>query len=323
MTQTPKKQHKPAASGPGPLRFDFNKAAKKALRDHPELRGRQMFIHAGRDDAAPFVEKLLLKGVDDEDIEDLEKTIRTAKRLKTSFHQAVTRERGKPVGVLVFHPDRHPVFGVTSGAADDAGTFDHELGHALTPDLQGTPAENMADAFAALRHFERFEDATAHIRYAAWKRAAISMLTGTTSHLTTFTLDKIVIDAQAANFSTLSPADAKAIAADYARKCTPSPKRLAKLAHDFAPLKKMPVTDAMEKLAAITLKAKTSSDTFYLGARVLTQALAEPDLRLDGRRVKLAGPERDAIRGRLTARIEKLPKKHPLRKLGPNWRSYD
>lgn len=315
MTAKPKKQ--PATSVGTSLRFDFNAAAKRAQKDHPELRGNMLFIHAGAVAPDAHSDDLVNQGVDDDEITDVEKMVRDAKRLKTSFHLAVSREgKKKPLGVLVFHPDRHAVFGPKPGAADDFATFDHETGHALLPQFNGTKSENAADGFAALRHFQRFDaDARANLEYAGWKRAAVAMLLGKNSHLTTFTLDKIICDAQTANFSSLTPAQTKKIAAEYAEKCTPSAKRLAKIGHDFAPLKNMKPQEAMEKLAAITLKAKPDSDTFYLGARVLAGAFAKGGIRLNGRKIDLSGAEHAQLRMKLAAKIEKMPKNHQLRKI--------
>ena len=315
MPAKPKKQ--PATSAGTSLRFDFNAAAKRAQKDHPELRGNMLFIHAGAVAPDAHSDDLVNQGVDDDEITDVEKMVRDAKRLKTSFHLAVSREgKKKPLGVLVFHPDRHAVFGPKPGAADDFATFDHETGHALLPQFNGTKSENAADGFAALRHFQRFDaDARANLEYAGWKRAAVAMLLGKNSHLTTFTLDKIICDAQTANFSSLTPAQTKKIAAEYAEKCTPSAKRLAKIGHDFAPLKNMKPQEAMEKLAAITLKAKPDSDTFYLGARVLAGAFAKGGIRLNGRKIDLSGAEHAQLRMKLAAKIEKMPKNHQLRKI--------
>lgn len=315
MTAKPKKQ--PAANGGSSLRFDFNAAAKRAQKDHPELRGNMLFIHAGETAPDAHSDDLMMRGVDDDEIADVEKMVRDAKRLKTSFHLAVSRDgKKKPLGVLVFHPDRHAVFGEKPGAADDVATFDHETGHALMPHFDGTKSENAADGFAALRHYQRFDaDARANLEYAGWKRAAVAMLLGKNSHLTTFTIDKIICDAQTADFSSLTPAQTKKIAAAYAEKCTPSPKRLAKIQHDFAPLKNLKPQEAAEKLGAITLKAKPDSDTFYLGARVLAGAFRKGGIRLNGRKIDLSGAEHAQLRMKLANKIEKMPKNHPLRKI--------
>ncbi len=282
--------------------FDFNKAARKVIKDHPSLRGRTLFIHAANDDFADIEQKLLNRDADEDDIEFIGKVVRDAKRLKTSYNQEVNLGK-KSVSVLVFHPDKFPVFGRTPGARDDAGTFDHETGHALSPETSGTLSENTADAYAALRHLQRFDGDTEDLDYAGWKRAAVFMLRGTTSHLTTLTLDKISIDAKTAGFMSLSPAGTLQVAKDYAKKNTPSAAKLASLREAFKPMKGLEGAKAFRALGKITLKAKSGSDAFYLGARVLQGALQEGGITLDGEHIELKGREWNKLRQKLSARI--------------------
>jgi len=308
-----KKKPKPDAAPPS-ARFDFNKAARKAMKDHPELRGNTLFIDAANTDFAEIKKALLEKDVDEEDIKDLAKTVRDAKRLKTAFHQEYDWGRKKPLHVIIFHPDKHPVFGKEHGERDDAGTFDHETGHALSPHATGTLAENTADAYAALRNIQRFGGDTADLDYAGWKRAAIFILSGVTSHLTTLTLDKIVCDAATADFISLTPAETLRIAEEYAKLNTPSEERLKKLKEDFSGLKGLALEDTFRKVAAATLAAKEDSDTFYVGARVLQGALQKGGQKLDGRHIELKGGEWDDVREKLSEKTSALPQQHPLRR---------
>jgi hypothetical protein len=298
----------------GKLRFDFNAAARRARRDHPVLEN-TLFIHAGRDDWRDTAAVLANLSVDEEEITALGRTVKEARRVKTSFHQAM--EGKKPAGAIVFHPDRHPLYGARRGAVDDAGTFDHETGHALFPGMEGARSENVADAFAALRHLQRFGGETEDLDYCAWKRAMIFMRSGATSHLTTFTVDKIVLDSRSADFMSLSPQETAAIARAYAKRHTLSEKRLKKLAADFRPLKKLPPKQAFRKLARLTLAAPPDTPTFYLGARILSGALRPEGTVLDGRKIILNGREWDRLRDQLDARLQQLPRRHPLRRAGP------
>jgi len=306
-----KKNPKSSAATPA-AKFDFNKAARKAMKDHPELRGNTLFVDAANDDFAEIERVLLKSSVDEDDIDDLEKTMRDAKRLKTAFHQEYDRGRKKPLHVIVFHPDKHPVFGTEYGARDDAGTFDHETGHALSPHSIGTLSENTADAYAAIRHMQRFGGDTDDLDYAAWKRAAIFIFSGVTSHLTTLTLDKIVCDAATADFISLTPSETLRIAEEYANKHTPSQERLEKLKEDFSGLKGLSLEDTFRKIAAVTLAAKEDSDTFYVGARVLQGALQKGGKRLDGRRIELKGAEWEDMREKLSAKTSGLSAQHIL-----------
>ena len=140
------------------------------------------------------------------------------------------------------------------------------------------------------------------------------MLRGTTSHLTTLTLDKIVVDAKTVDFMTLTPAETLQVAKDYAKKNTPSAAKLLKLKDQFKPLKGLNPAAAFRKLGKITLKAKNDSNAFYLGARVLQGALREGGITLDGQHINLKSREWNKLREKISARISHLPAKHPLRR---------
>lgn len=294
------------------LRFDFDKAVKQARHDHPQLKKGALYINASNDNWDEIESGLVALSVDEDDIEEIGKGVKEARKLKTSFCQAITLN-GKEVSAVIFFPDKHPLYGPERGPADDTGTFDHETSHALTPGLSGILGENTADAYAALRHLQRFAGEKGDIDYAGWKRAAVFMRTGVTSHLTTFTLDRILCDEKAADFMSLTPAETTAIAQDYAKKHTPDDRKLKRLQNDFRSLKKRPLAETFNKLAAITLKADVKSDTFYLGARVLKGALQEGGAVLDGEHISLKGGKWDNIRRKLDAKIDRLPAKHPLR----------
>ncbi|MEZ0224033.1 MAG: hypothetical protein ACAH83_05730 [Alphaproteobacteria bacterium] len=296
------------------LRFDFNAAVRRAAKDHPELSKNALFIDAQKDKWERTADILSSVGVDDDDLGDLAKAVRDAKRLKTSFHLSLHRDDKPPLSAVVFHPDRHPLYGDKSGPVDDAGTFDHETGHALTPDLDGTLAENTADAYAALRHLQRTGGEEGSIEYCGWKRAFIFMTMGTTSHLTTFTVDQIICDAKAADFMSLTPEETAAVAQAYASMHTPDKKELTRLKAAFRPLKKLPPQKALKKLARMTLKAPEDSQEFYLGARVLAGALKEGGVTVDGQDIVLKGSEWKKIRRDLAAKAANLPPKHPLRR---------
>lgn len=296
------------------LDFDFNKAAQKALKDHPQLKNSVIFFDAKNDNWKTTADFLLQIEASDDDVKELSRGVREARKLKTSFCQALELDDGTSLTVMVFHSDKNPLFGIKSKMTDDACTFDHELAHALTPGLEGTPSENTADAYAVLRHLQRNGDKD-DIDYCGWKRAAIFLKTGVTSHLTTFSVDKILCDSQTADFMSLSPAETLAIARDYARQNTPSPQKLKSLSKTFAPIKKLPLQQAFRKLGDITLRADAHSDTFYLGARVLTGALQEGGITLDGRSIVLKGKEWDNLRKALDRKVATLPVNHPLRRL--------
>ncbi len=293
------------------LRFDFAKVARKAAKDHPVLHKSGLFIDAANDDyiGSPRVFRQLEE--DDEAFDDIKKNVRLARKLKSSFHQAIPIDSKNYIYNVVFYPDKYPLFDPVDKDIDNIGTFDHETAHALHPDANGIDGENTADAYAVLRHLQRYQGQKTYIDYAAWKRAMVFMQTGITSHLTTFTIDKILLDSKTADFCSLTPAETSAIARDYARKNTPTKKRLNSLKHDFNALKKQKFNEqTMRQLADITLKADPDSDTFYLGNRILQPLLRGETIRFDDKTLQLKGAEWQGIRDALDKKAMQAPKRY-------------
>ncbi|TVQ84673.1 MAG: hypothetical protein EA357_02445 [Micavibrio sp.] len=314
---TPRKKPSAASSS---LRFDFNKAAAKLVSDFPELRKDAVFIDARSGQYLAEPEVLDYLKDDSDALEDVGETLKLARKGKTSFFQPVTAEnddgKEKLLRTIVFHSDRHTLYDPKDKDIDDTATLDHEAGHALTPNAGGTLGENTADAFALLRHFQRMKGKKTDIDYCGWKRAAVSVFSGTVSHMTTFTVDKILIDAGSADFVSLSPKQTLALSRDYARKHTRNSAALKKLQQDFSAVKgKKPDQAAFRKIARITLKADPKSDTFYIGTRILMTPLRQGTVTLDGKKITLKGTEWDKIRTALEEKTATLPKTHPLRRL--------
>lgn len=298
------------------LSFDFNTVARQALREHPEIKRDILFVDALNDNYLASPATLASLEDDDDAQEELGKTVKQAKRLRTSFAQAIMIDRQKTINAIVFHPDRHPLFDPQDRVIDNIGTIDHELGHVLVPSAERAHGENVADAYAILRHLQRFDGRKTDVGYAAWKRAMVFITAGHTSHLTTFTIDKIIADSKTADFISLTPAQTVAIARDYARKHTRGQEKLSQLAADFHTARGMRVTPALfHEIARITLAADAKSDTFYLGARALMPVLGSAGITLDGKHIILRGPEWNSLRARLEKKIATLPLRHPIQQI--------
>lgn len=305
----------PQKSPPSTLRFDFRKAAQKVGKDHPELRRHGLFIDAANDDYIGSARVFAQLEDDDEAMDDIKKLTRDAKRLKTSFHQSIPIDSDTYIRTVVFHPDKHPLFDPQDRAIDDIGTFDHETGHALHPNCNTLDGENTADAYAILRHLQRYHGQKTDIDYAAWKRAVVFMQSGIATHLTTFTIDKILIDSQTADFNSLTPKETAAVARDYARKHTPRAQRLKKLSNDFKPLAGKPLDDkTLRQLADITLKAAPTSDTFYIGHRILAPIADGTPIQMDGKTIALKGTYWEKVNAALEKKAQSLPARHPVRR---------
>jgi hypothetical protein len=306
---------KPAPAALSDVRFDFRAAARKAVKDHPEIKKNTVFVDAANDDyiAAPRVLEALED--DDDAREELEQTVRTAKRLKTSFSDTIALDSKRSLKSVVFHQDRHPLYDATNRAIDDIGTFDHETGHVLSPETDGTLSENTADAYAVIRHVQRFDGTETGIGYTSWKRTVQFILAGKTSHLTTFTVDKILMDRESADFVSLSPAATAKIAKEYARLHTPDEARLKKLSRAFRGARDKKLNEeTFRRIAGITLRADAQSDTFYLGARALLGPLENGNkIVYNGKTVSLKSDDWARIKSALTKKIAALPDSHPLK----------
>lgn len=300
-------QRKPAKK---PLRFDFAKVARKAGKDHPALAKSGLFVDAANDDyiGSPRVFRMLEE--DDDAMDDIQKNTRLARKLKSSFHQAIPIDSKNYIYNIVFYPDKYPLYDPADKTIDAIGTIDHETAHALHPDANGIDGENTADAYAVLRHLQRYKDEKTNIDYAAWKRALVFMQSGITTHITTFTIDKILLDSKSRDFCSLSPAETSAIARDYARKHTPAQNRVSKLSQDFKAVKGHRFDEKMmRKIADITLKAAPGSDTFYIGNRVLQPLLAGAAIKIDGKTVQLKDTSWENIRRALQKKATLAPKR--------------
>lgn len=310
--RTAKASSAPEAAG---FRFDFRAAARKAAKDHPDIKKNTIFVDAANDDYIAVPRVLAALEDDDDALEELQQTVRTAKRLKTSFSDTIALDAKRTLKSVVFHSDRHPLYDPANRAIDDIGTFDHETGHVLSPETEGTLSENTADAYAVIRHVQRFDGVETGIGYAGWKRTVQFILAGKTSHLTTFTVDKILIDRETANFVSLSPAATAKIAKEYARRHTPDEDSLKKLARAFRGARDKKLSEeTFRRIAGITLRAEAHSDTFYLGARALLAPLENGNkIVYNGKTVSLRSNDWARIKAALTKKISTLPDNHPLR----------
>ena len=82
------------------LRFDFNEAAQRVTRDHPELRNKTLFINAAENNWRAVEAALHELDFDDDAVEEIRETFKIAKKHQTSFHQSVEAELDRVVLAL-------------------------------------------------------------------------------------------------------------------------------------------------------------------------------------------------------------------------------
>jgi hypothetical protein len=150
------------------------------------------------------------------------------------------------------------------------GMLDHEIGHLVVKHAAGKTRslidkETRADVYASLRALQRFggEEAAdlGFHRLNVFLDSANDI-----DYLTSFAVDRVIIDSQTANFISLTPKQTADLAAHYAEKYLPSDTVLNQLKQDFSVLKE---DYTLSKISEVTLAAPVDSLTFYIGARAL------------------------------------------------------
>ncbi|MBU6475205.1 MAG: hypothetical protein KGL10_06615 [Alphaproteobacteria bacterium] len=156
--------------------------------------------------------------------------------------------------------------------------LDHELGHLAIEDgmydnphtPQGLLGENIADAYALIRHYQRFGTGTECVdRYVSpFARADGLIFGGDATHFTAFTLQAISAARNALNIHELDEESTARIARNFALRHTPQPETIAKLAEKFRPVKKAWERDrdaGLRMLIEVTLDPSNDADIFRTG----------------------------------------------------------
>lgn len=174
-------------------------------------------------------------------------------------------------------------------------TLYHEACHALLPDGPEVDEdhplrESTADAYAALRFFQRFgQDAEAMVSMISWRRSLGAVMNGDTGHLSTTVLDKIIADSAHRDFSKLTTAQTIKLAAKYAGRWTPDASLLSTMREDF---NKTGEDDVLDILAATCASPSASNLAFYVAAKVSQPLLQRKGLDCDGETLRFTGKKR-------------------------------
>ena len=156
-------------------------------------------------------------------------------------------------------------------------TLYHETAHAL---IDGVAVDDdhpfrecAADAYAAIRCFQRFGwDAGNLLSMISWGHAW-EAVSGATSHLTISVLDKIIADSAQRDFSKLTPEETVELAETYAKEWTPDVSVLSATRAVFG----QNSTDTVITKLAETALSSSNNFIFYVGSKFL-----QPFLRPDG-----------------------------------------
>jgi len=124
--------------------------------------------------------------------------------------------------------------------------------------------ESVADAYALIRHYQRYgtDEDLAESRISPANRALDMIMRGSNGHFTSFVTDEIIRLKDKINFN-LSPEDTARLARRFAKQYMPSQPVIDDLYRTFAPLKR---DNAVETLVNITLSPNVDSYAFKLGS---------------------------------------------------------
>jgi hypothetical protein len=272
------------------LRFDFNKAVEDARRDFPDALKNVTFI----DLDAPDVEAQMKKFTD---------SLSDKGRKELGFrqyenHKFMTKDAQPTVwrttdgrGVLLAYGTRTHMCEaekIQFNADDPAKilhyTFSHELGHLVVKNAYSATnyAEHGADVFAAMRGFQSGFLTRKDVQTIANGRDMLGWLNCDITHVTSMSLDALLINPKQVDFMTLSPKETAALAAKHAAAFA--------LEGDYSGFVRlvnaMPRwgltldelrADRLSGLADIVLRSDKNSLPFYYAARVLLTAQAKKE----------------------------------------------
>lgn len=194
-----------------------------------------------------------------------------------------------------------------------AHTLDHEVGHVLVPGGYETAYEDnpfsecAAEAFAAIRCFQRFgDDANEFLSRASWVYAYNFLHKNSSDHMVVTVIDKIIEDSRLEDFSKLTPMQTIERAERYAKMLTPSQENLVALRETYASFKDKMTWGADKKLDLLlnTCLATSNDFAFYIGAKFF-QPLLNPDgVILSGQHFALEKSDCEDYSHRIEARAD-------------------
>lgn len=262
-------------AAPRSLKDVFNSFAADAVERFPQLRGKFLIMD---------MNEHILYGLEDLDTDATRLTEASALRF-VSLHPTTRQleddkdltsraiyDRKHDISILFVNDEIDPV-----SMRSAMHVMDHELGHlGIAGSLYSeydTPeelkGECIADAYALIRHFQRFGAETdCKDKYVSpFARARALIFNGHGGHFTSFVLDEIIKRRQAIDFASLTPAQTAAMAVEYTEQFMPSMATVQKLQTAFAPVKaawEEDTTQGVKALIDITLRTE-DPDVFRTG----------------------------------------------------------
>lgn len=272
------------------LRFDFNKAVEDARRDFPAATKNVAFFNLDAPDADAQMQKFYdgLSPADKKNIDEIR--VDNPDFLTAKASPAAWRSKDG-TGVLMAYGTRTHLseveqiaFNPTEAAKHLHYTFQHELGHLVVKgaDRHGNYAEHAADAFAVLRGFQSGFLNRRDVKEISDGRAMLCWLNCDVTHITSMSLDALIINPKQKNFMSLDADQTAKLAARHAEKFSTNYEpgsmfTLLKALPSWAWSREDRLATGLDGLANVVLKTERSSLSFYVAARILATAKAKHD----------------------------------------------
>lgn len=283
--------------------FDFEKEVEQAFNDFPQLRSSTVFVDAEQPSEIHSRSGSAMRDYAATDISSqIEKWIKE-KKSSVVFHASF----GSSVFHAVLLNERHDISIIYPPDVNKAFTLDHEMGHALTawPNSE-IGWENAADAFAAIRHLQRFGNDPRMLVVLSCFRSYETADRDNTSHMTMPVINQIISDSKRFDFSSLSPEETVKAAEDYAREYTPSlsdEKYALSFAHTALPFYRI-LRSKKRRLEFMASTALTTPDrfSFQIGLSAFRPFLDPEGAMLEGRHIKFDLKTREKFRAAFVER---------------------
>ena len=298
-----------------PLKEIFNREAAQAVKDFPELNGRYVFIDAP--DNIAITKYLDREALGLEDDYELSRLLSQMKRAAEKAGSSMATKLGRnELDLIVFTPlPFRPFTGKDQpGEMEIMATFDHELGHLVVKGAyfsqDSTLRESAADAYAVLRHIQRYGDKSEAIDRGGWRRAFDFIMSGDAGHFTTLVVDEVAALKDKLDIKAMTPQQTAELAGRIALQFTPHMDVTNEAAYSFQSVRETmqysrSLEEGLKELAKVTLAEGVEYHTFKIGARALERFLDGKISTQDGP-ITLEGRFWDGVRRDLDARMAKL-----------------
>lgn len=272
------------------LRFDFNEAVAEARRDFPAETKGITFIDLDAPDAAEKMQKFYDGLSDTAKREANNRRAEDADFLTAKARPAVWRTTDGQ-GVMLAYGSRSLMNDIEKVALNGLDpeknrhyTFWHEAGHIIVPGGQynSNHGEHAADSFAVLKGLQSGFLDKQDVKKIADGRDMICWFNHDVTHVTSMSLDALIINPKHTDFISLSPQETAALAAKHAQTFSLN----AELSSYYRVADALPRwgntldemrQNGLDNLGDIVMKADRTTLAFYVAARVLLTAKEKKD----------------------------------------------